>query len=147
MDWQDLLVLGAKYIQGNDDENTSGLDLGDIVGALQSVLADEDGKIDIQGRVSKVQDSGLLEVVSSWIAEGENKPIEPDQVTQVVDPEKVQALAQQLGIPEESAKKALADALPAVVDKATSEEPSLAEQLFEQIGGVEGALNLLKKFL
>ncbi len=147
MDWQDLLVLGAKYIQGNDDENTSGLDLGDIVGALQSVLADEDGKIDIQGLVSKVQDSGLLEVVSSWIAEGENKPIEPDQVTQVVDPEKVQALAQQLGIPEESAKKALADALPAVVDKATSEEPSLAEQLFEQIGGVEGALNLLKKFL
>ncbi len=147
MDWQDLLVLGAKYIQSNDDDNTSGLDLGDIVGALQSVLADEDGKIDIQGLVSKVQDSGLLEVVSSWIAEGENKPIEPEQVTEVVDPEKVQALAQQLGIPEESAKKALADALPAVVDKATSEEPSLAEQLFEQIGGVEGALNLLKKFL
>ncbi len=146
MDWQELIVMGAKYIQNNDDESTTGLDLGDIASALQNVLGGEDGGIDLQAIIAQVQDSNLMEIVSSWIGSDENKPIDPEQVTQVVDPAKVQALAQQLGISEESAKKALADALPAVVDQATNEEPSLAKQLLDQVGGVEGALNLIKKF-
>ncbi len=146
MDWQELIVMGAKYIQNNDDESTSGLDLGDIASALQNVLGNEDGGIDLQGILAQVQDSNLIEIVSSWIGSDENKPIDPEQVTEVIDPAKVEALAQQLGISEESAKKALADALPAVVDQATNEEPSLAQQLLEQVGGVEGALNLIKKF-
>jgi len=146
MDWQELIVMGAKYIQNNDDESTTGLDLGDIASALQNVLGGEDGSIDLQAIIAQVQDSNLMEIVSSWIGSDENKPIDPEQVTQVVDPAKVQALAQQLGISEESAKKALADALPAVVDQATNEEPSLAKQLLDQVGGVEGALNLIKKF-
>ena len=146
MDWQELIVMGAKYIQNNDDESTSGLELGDIANALQNVLGSEDGGIDIQGILAQVQDSNLIEIISSWIGSDENKPIDPEQVTEVIDPAKVEALAQQLGISEESAKKALADALPAVVDQATNEEPSLAQQLLEQVGGVEGALNLIKKF-
>ncbi len=146
MDWQELIVMGAKYIQNNDDESTTGLDLGDIASALQNVLGGEDGSIDLQAIIAQVQDSNLMEIVSSWIGSDENKPIDPEHVTQIVDPAKVQTLAQQLGISEESAKKALADALPAVVDQATNEEPSLAQQLLDQVGGVEGALNLIKKF-
>ncbi|MRI58976.1 MAG: hypothetical protein C6H99_05670 [Epsilonproteobacteria bacterium] len=146
MDWQRLIELGAQYIQNNDDDATTGIDLGDIANALQSVLGSKDGGLDLSGLVQQVQDSGLMEVVASWIGSGENAPIEPEKVPELVSEEKVRMFAEQLGISEESAKKALADALPAVVDEATNEEPSLAEQMLAQVGGVEGAINLLKKF-
>ncbi len=144
MDWQRIIMMGAEYIRNNDDESTSGLDISQIASALQGVLG-HNGSIDISSLVSKAQESGLMEVVQSWIGNGENAPIEPQKVTELVGSEKVQALAEQLGISPESAQKALADALPNVVDQATNEEPSLAQQLLEQVGGIEGAMNLFKK--
>ena len=45
----------------------------------------------------------------------------------------------------ESAKKALADVLPEVVDKATNEDGLLGD-LLDKVGGIEGALNLASKF-
>lgn len=144
MDWQKIIMMGAEYIRNNSDESTSGLDIGQIGSALHNILGQGEG-IDIASLVAKAQESGLTEIVSSWIGNGDNAPIEPEKVTQLVGSDKVQALAQQLGISPESAQQALADALPAVVDQATNEEPSLAEQLLEQVGGIEGAMNLFKK--
>ena len=145
MDWIKILQMGAEYIQKNDDESTSGIDLEDIVRGLQVVFDAENG-LDLSKLLAQLQDSDLGDIVASWIGSGENEPIEPDRVEAIIPPEKIEALAQQLGVSEESAKKALADALPVVVDQATNEEPSLAEQLFNQIGGIEGAINMLKKF-
>ena len=145
MDWIKILQMGAEYIQKNDDESTSGIELEDIVRGLQVVFDAENG-LDLSKLLAQLQDSDLGDIVASWIGSGENEPIEPEQVEAIVPPEKVKALAEQLGISEESARKALADALPAVVDQATNEEPSLAEQLWQQIGGIEGAINILKKF-
>ena len=145
MDWIKILQMGAEYIQKNDDESTSGIDLEDIVRGLQVVFDAENG-LDLSKLLAQLQDSDLGDIVASWIGSGENEPIEPEQIEAIVPPEKVKALAEQLGISEESARKALADALPAVVDQATNEEPSLAEQLWQQIGGIEGAINILKKF-
>ncbi|MRJ02566.1 MAG: DUF937 domain-containing protein [Epsilonproteobacteria bacterium] len=149
MDWEKLLQIGAEYIRNNDDDATTNLDIGAIVGALSSILGsnENDGGIDLGSLVRQAQESGLIDVVMSWIGSGENAPIEPENVTNLVPEEKVREFAEQLGISEESARKALADALPKVVDEATNEEPSLAEQVFEQIGGVEGAINILKKFI
>ncbi len=145
MDWSQLLRMGAEYIQKNDDESTSGIDIDQIANALESVLGSKEGGIDIASLLSQVRDSDLMEIVGSWIGSGENKPIEPEKVTQIVSVERVEALAKQLGVSQESAKKALADALPTVVDQATNEEPSLAQQLLEQIGGIEGVMNMMKK--
>ena len=145
MDWGRLLELGAQMIQNNSDEATTNIDLGDIMNGLQSVFG-ENGQIDLGSLVQKAQSSGLMDVVSSWIGSGENAPIDPESVTALVDQEQIEAFAAKLGISPESAKQALADALPAVVDQATNEGPSLAEQLLDQVGGVEGAINMLKKF-
>ncbi|BCD62801.1 hypothetical protein NitYY0826_C1684 [Nitratiruptor sp. YY08-26] len=144
MDWMEIIKIGAQYIQNNDDESTSGIDIDNIAQALQRVLGGEGG-IDLSSLLVKAQEGGVMEIVSSWIGSGENVSIDADTVTQLVSSDKVQELAQHLGISEESAKKALADALPVVVDEATSEDPSLAEQLLSQIGGIEGAMKMLKK--
>ncbi len=145
MDWGRILQMGAEYIRNNSDEATTNIDSDAIVNAMSSIFG-KDGNIDLSSIISQIQDGNLMEVVSSWIGSGENKPIEPEKVTEIISEEKVELFAQQLGISKESARQALADALPKVVDEATNEEPSLAEQLFEQIGGVEGAMNILKKF-
>ncbi|BCD68623.1 YidB family protein [Nitratiruptor sp. YY09-18] len=145
MDWMQIIKIGAEYIQNNDDESTTGIDVENITQALQGVLGGEGGSIDITSLIAKAQSGGLMEIVSSWIGSGENAPIDPDTVTQLVSNDKVQQLAQQLGISQESAKKALADALPAVVDQATNEDPSLAEQLLSQVGGLQGAMDMIKK--
>ena len=144
MDWGQLLQMGAEYIRNNSDEATSSLDIDSIMNALGSIMG-ENGNFDIASLLSNLQDGSLMEIVSSWIGSGENAPIDPDKVVELVGSEKVEAFAQQLGLSHESAKQALADALPAVVDQATNEEPSLAEQLLDQVGGVEGAINLFKK--
>ncbi len=144
MDWARILQMGAEYIQNNDDDSTSNIFVGDIAEALQNVLGSENG-FDFGALFSQLQDGKLSEIVASWIGSGENKPIEPDQVEAIVPQAKIAMLAEQLGISHESAKKALADALPHVVDEATNEEPSLAAQLLEQVGGIEGAINMFKK--
>jgi Mn-containing catalase len=41
----------------------------------------------------------------------------------------------------------LADALPQIIDKATKGDSSLASNLLEQVGGVDGAMDMLVKFM
>jgi len=147
MDWIRLLQMGAEYIQNNDDPSTTGLDVGAIASALGSILGSGDeGGIDLASMVRRAQESGLMDVVSSWIGSGENAPIDAEGIERLLGPEQIAAFAQQLGVSEESARNALAQVLPQIVDQATNEEPSLAQQLLEQVGGIEGAINLLRKF-
>ncbi len=145
MDFSDLLKLGASVIQNNDDESTSNLDLDSISDALGSIFNSENG-FDLSNIVSKLNDNNLGDIISSWIGDGENKAIDPEQVTELLDSEKIEEFAQKLGIDFDSAKKALADALPQVVDKATSEDSNLLGDILDKVGGVEGVLNMAKKF-
>ena len=46
---------------------------------------------------------------------------------------------------EDSAKGALADALPNVIDQATQGEGSLVEDLLSKVGGADGAMDMLGK--
>jgi len=53
MDWETLIKIGAEYIQKNDDDATTGLDLGDIANALKFVLGSNDGNgIDLMSIIS-----------------------------------------------------------------------------------------------
>jgi len=148
MDLGDLLKIGASLIQNNDDEKTTGLSTDSITDALGSLLGGSDGKsLDLSSILGNLTNGNLGEVVSSWIGSGENAPIEPDQVKDLVGEDKVNEFAEKLGIDTESAKKALADALPNVVDKATSEDNNMLGDLLDKVGGVDGALDMLNNFL
>jgi uncharacterized protein YidB (DUF937 family) len=147
MDFADLLRMGADLIQKNDDDKTSGIDLDTISEALGTIFNSKDGSIDLSSIVSNLQNGNLGEIVATWIGDGENAPIEPEKVPELVGEEKIQEFAEKLGVDEESAKKALADALPAVVDKVTSNESNIIGDLLDKVGGVEGALDMLNNFL
>ena len=154
MDLSNLLQMGASLIQNNSDEATTGLDVGDIAGALGGLFggSGEEGGLDLGSIVGNLMSSGgesggLMEVVSSWIGDGENLPIDADQITDLLGSDKVSAFAESLGIDFDSAKSALADALPQVVDQATPGEEGndLLGSLLGSVGGVEGAMGMIGK--
>ena len=101
--------------------------------------------MDLSSLVSGLSQNGLGEIVGSWLGDGENASISVTQVTELVGSDKVSEFASQLGLSEESAAGALADALPQVVDQATSGEGSMVEDLLAQVGGASGAMDMLGK--
>ncbi len=145
MDLTELLKMGADIIQGNSDDSTTGLDADSITNALNSLLGGENG-LDLSSIISNMTNGeGLSEVVGSWLGNGENMPISMDSITDLLGSDKISEFASNLGLSEESAKGALADALPNLVDQATSGENSLVDTMLEKVGGVDGAMDMLGK--
>ena len=151
MDLGNLLQMGASLIQGNSDEATSGLDTSMIADALGGLLGGgSEGGLDLSSIVANLaggEDGGsLLETVTSWIGSGENAPIDPSQIEDLIGGDKISEFADKLGINVDSAKQALADALPEVVNRATEEgDEGLLGNLLSQVGGAEGAMGMLGK--
>jgi len=145
MDLMDLLKVGGSLIQGNSDDATTGLDVGDIAGALGGLLGNSEGGLDLSSLVSGLASNGLGDVVGSWFGDGENAAISPDQITDLLGSDKISEFASNLGLSVDSAKNALADALPQVVDQATSGEGGILDDMLANVGGAEGAMGMLGK--
>ncbi len=146
MDLTELLKMGAGMIQGNSDDATTGLDTDVISNALGNLLGGgADGGLDLGSLVSGLSENGLGSIVGSWLGSGENESISMDSITDLLGADKISEFASSLGLSEDSAKGALADALPNVIDKATEGEDSLVEDLLAKVGGVDGAMGMLGK--
>ncbi len=151
MDLNELLQMGASLIQNNSDEATTGLDTGSITDALSGLLGGSDeGGLDLSAIMGNLMNSegaaGLMETVGSWVGAGENASIDPEQVSELLGSDKISAFADKLGINVESAKQALADALPEVVNQATPEgDGGVLDGLLASVGGAEGAMGMVGK--
>ena len=145
MDLMELFKIGASMIQGNSDDATTGLDADDITSALSGLIGNGAGGLDLAALVGGLSQNGLGEIVGSWLGNGENASISMDQITDLLGSEKVAEFASSLGISEESAKGALADSLPQVVDQATAGEGSIMDEMLAQVGGPQGAMDMLGK--
>lgn len=142
MELIDILEMGAKLIEGNKDDATTGLDIEKIANAMKGLIANSDGSLDLAAIVGNLSKNGLGEIVGSWLGMGENKVISPEDVNVLLGDEKIDTFAAELGLDRESAKSALADALPEVVDKATSDENNIVDQM---LGGGGNAMEMLSK--
>jgi len=142
MDFGNLFQMGAEMIRSNSDESTTALDMGSISSALGNLLQDSDGGLDISSLVSGLSSNGLGDIVNSWLGNGENSSIDAGQISQLLGSDKISAFAQQLGLSGESASQALADALPNIIDKATSGESGIVEQM---LSGKSNPMDMLGK--
>ncbi len=145
MELMDLFKIGASMIQGNSDDATTGLDTDAIIAALTKLIGNGQGSLDLGALVGGLSQNGLGEIVGSWLGNGENKSISMDQITDLLGSDKVSEFASELNISEESAKGALADSLPQVVDQATAGEGSIMDEMLAQVGGPQGAMEMLGK--
>ena len=69
--------------------------------------------------LGKAQQSGMGDVVSSWIGSGQNMPISADQLNNVLGSDMVANLAKQLGMSHGEASSQISQMLPEVVDRLT----------------------------
>ncbi len=103
---------------------------GSLKGAISSVAAAEAPALisavlaktnlgSLQGVVDQLQQAGLGDQVKSWLGNGANMKITPDQLRAALGNEQVRQIAQQFGVPVDEVLKLLADHLPAAVDQAS----------------------------
>lgn len=73
----------------------------------------------ITGLVQKFSGKGLGDIVNSWVGMGQNLPVSPQQIQQVLGNDTVKQFASKLGINSDQATQQLSTILPKVVDKLT----------------------------
>ena len=86
----------------------------------------------LAGLIDKFKNKGLGGQASSWISRGENLPVSPHQVEQVLGPELLQQIATKTGLPVETVKQKLSAVLPPVVDQLTPEGAIPQEDILQQ---------------
>ena len=74
----------------------------------------------ITGLMQAFQQGGLGAIVSSWMGRGQNLPVEPSQLQQVLGSSMLSDLVQKSGLDQSSVLSHLSTLLPVVVDKVFS---------------------------
>ncbi len=143
MDIMNLVKMGAQiFIESNKSGDAgSGLDIGDLASALSGLTGTTGSKgFDLGSLLSTMESGGLGAVAQSWLGDGGNDSISPSQVTDMFGSDKISEFASRLGLSTEEAAGGLSDALPHIVDKASS-----GGSLLDSVGGVSGAIGLAGK--
>ncbi|NTZ10483.1 YidB family protein [Burkholderia metallica] len=73
----------------------------------------------LNGLIEKFKAGGAGDVIGSWVGNGENQPISPDTLQNVLGSDVVGSLASKVGIDPSQASSILAQVLPHVVNGAT----------------------------
>ncbi|KOF52572.1 hypothetical protein AD428_19385 [Achromobacter sp. DMS1] len=73
----------------------------------------------LSGLIASFQKGGLGEIVASWVGTGQNQPVSPGQLGQVLEPGMVDELAAKTGQDQDSVLATLSQLLPQLVDQAT----------------------------
>ncbi len=108
--------------------------------ALSSLLGDGQGNIDFAGLASKMTSSGELgTILNSWLGDGANAAISPESIQSLLGEGAVQDFASQVGTDSTTAAAGLAEAIPQLMDKASS-----GGSLLDSLGGAEGLLGAAK---
>jgi uncharacterized protein YidB (DUF937 family) len=104
-------VMGKLGGQKGEGEGEGG-----SLQALTKMLSANGG---VQGLMAKMSSNGLGQQVQSWVGTGENKPVSGAQVSQALDTDSLNKMAQETGSTPEKVSDDVAKVLPEVVNKAT----------------------------
>ena len=113
------LIRGAG--RGTDPNNPQG-------GLLDQVSKGVSGTA-LGDILERFRNAGSGSKVNSWVRQGPNEPIEPQEVESAIDEETLSSLSQQTGLSREELIARITQALPEAVDKMTpdGELPASAE--------------------
>lgn len=141
MNMEELLQMGAKQFSKSNLSGDAGsnLDLGSLTSALSGLIGGSGG-LDLGTLIDKLDADGLGEMAKSWLGDGQNAGITPDQISNTIGVDKITEFASKLGINIKEATGGLSEALPQMVDKASS-----GGSFLDSIGGIKGAMDLAGK--
>jgi uncharacterized protein YidB (DUF937 family) len=117
-----LLASGALFRGGAQQPASTG---------SQSPSAGSAGGLlsGLGGLLDKLQQGGLSSATNSWVGNGQNQPVSPNQLNSALGPDVIKNLAQRTGLSEDDLSKQLSQVLPGLVDKLTPNGrlPTMAE--------------------
>ena len=93
----------------------------------------------LNGLVDSFKSKGMNDVMSSWISTGQNLPISPEQVLQILGKGQIQQFSKQSGTSNEDITSGLASLLPDLINKLTPEGKIPESDVLQQ------GLRMLKK--
>jgi uncharacterized protein YidB (DUF937 family) len=137
---EEIMAIFDEIIKGVGSQIFGGAEQG---GLMEQVL----GLINnpqtggLSGLIQQFTNKGLGDMVSSWVSTGENQPISGEQIEGAFGTNKIQEIAQALGISGADASGGLASILPQVIDKLTP------DGMVPEGGMLDQGLDFLKKSL
>ena len=103
--------IASSVLSGNNTNQSVAMQL------IQSLLQSEGG---IEGLIQRFNQSGLDDLLKSWISPNEeNAPISNQQIVEVVGEDNLRSAAETAGVDEKDAGDILAEYLPKLVDMLT----------------------------
>ena len=90
-----------------------------LLNAVVGLLGNDSAQGGLGGLVTKFQQSGLGDVVASWISSGQNMPVSADQLRGALGDDTLGQLARQSGGSQSDVLGQLTQLLPQVVDQLT----------------------------
>jgi uncharacterized protein YidB (DUF937 family) len=114
-----MVALGALLASGALFKNPNTGAAPSSAPAPSSPAQDGDLLGGLGGLLNQFQQSGLGDIMKSWIGPGQNQPISPNQLGSVLGPQIIKVLAQKTGMSEQEIASHLSQILPNVVDKLT----------------------------
>lgn len=140
----DLLKMGATaFIKSKmSGDNGSGLDIGTLTSALSGLTGgnSDNGGLDLGSILGNMQSGGMADMAQSWLGDGDNQPMEDNNVMDMFGQDKISEFASQLGMSESEAVGGLRDAMPEMVNNASS-----GGSLLDAVGGIGGAISMASK--
>ncbi len=113
-----LLDTALGMLGGNQNPNQGSDPKLMLMQAAIGMLSNNQGG-GLQGLIGTFQQSGLGDVVGSWVGTGQNLPISADQIKQALGNGQLQQLADAAGMSHDSAAGHLAEMLPGVINHLT----------------------------
>lgn len=119
-----LMQVIGMLLQGQGGGAQAGGGLGGMLGgALGSALGGGGnagaGLGGLGGLLQQLQQGGLGDAAQSWVSTGENQPVSGEQLSAALGADRIDAIAQQVGMPAGDLSSQLAQVLPQVVDQMT----------------------------
>lgn len=141
-----LMQVIAMLLQGQGGGGQGGGGLGGMLGgALGSALGGGGhgaggGLGGLGGLLQQLQQGGLGDAAQSWVGTGENQPVSAEQLQNALGADRIDALAQQVGMPAGDLSSQLAQYLPQVVDRMTPNGQLPDEAGGADLGGLLGSV-------
>jgi uncharacterized protein YidB (DUF937 family) len=137
----DQIISGAlRGAMGQGDQG----DQSSLMGGLLGQMLGQTNLGGLGGLLTQLQQGGLGHEVASWLGNGANRTISPEQLQAALGSERLQQMAQASGLPVDQMLSMLAQHLPQAVDKMSPDgalqEPEAGEDSPEDAGSGGGSL-------
>ena len=134
----DILKISAEILKNSLGDRTS-MGAEGIAGVLKKLIGEGD-QFDLSSLLGRMQSGGLASLAASWLGDGGNDAISPGQIREVIGDGKIADAAVELGTDQDSLLSGLAEAIPQMIDRASS-----GGSLLDSVGGLGGAMDMAKK--